>query len=102
MATGESQSEVLWSQAVEDGNWEEAKRIAQAAKLTEGYKVSLDTETGELSTKPILLSEQELREIDERAKQQRILNSYAIDHHTDRRFPAGLDCIDKRSMPFYE
>ena len=104
MAASETgaRSEALWSQAIEDENWDEAKRIAQTAGLIEGFETSVDAESGELSVKPIVMSEQDIQEIEERAKQRRILNSYAIDHHTDSRFPASLDCIDKRSMPFYE
>lgn len=78
----------------------EADDVDYATELAtpNGYRLSLDFETGELTRTPVVLSAEELAEINARHRQERVSRSLS----RSTQLPAFMDCVDKRSIPFYE
>lgn len=92
------QRDLLFNHALEADDVEYAQELAKP----NGYILTYNPETGDVLRKPAYFSDQELAEIDERYRRERLLNRGAIDSHLDRRFPGSLDCVEKRSLDFYE
>ena len=90
----DSDRERLFNHALEINDLDYAAELA----TPNGYTVSVDLETGELTTRPEIFSEKELIEIEDRARRERISNGLS----RYSQLPAFMDCVGKRSIPFYE